>query len=101
METIRTEAGALGWLLRMAVIGAVAGAIYKELQLPPERRTWHGTLLGFIPYDFRVPTPARIVKAWWSPRSQKVFNDQPFGVGWVINVPTALRKLQRMRSDSR
>jgi len=101
METLRREAGALVWLIRMAVLGSIAAAIYKELQLPPERRTWHGRLFGTIPYDFRMPSPARIVKAWWSPRSQKIFNEQPFGVGWVINVPTAIRRLQRMRGQSR
>ena len=101
METVRKEAGALGWLIRMAVIGSVAAAIYKELQLPEGRRTWHGTVFGFVPYDFRVPTPERIVKAWWSPRSPKIFTEQPFGVGWAINVPTAVRTVQRMRSQSR
>jgi hypothetical protein len=100
METLRKEAGALGWIGRMAIMGAVAAAIYKELQLPPSRRTWHGQVFGFVPYDFRMPTPARIVKAWWSPRSRKVFNEQPFGVGWVVNVPVAVRRLQQMRTRS-
>jgi hypothetical protein len=101
METLRREAGALGWLLRMTIVGAVAAAIYKEMKLPPEQRTWHGRLFGFVPYDFRMPTPARIVRAWWSPRSDKVFSEQPFGVGWVVNLPVALRTLQQMRSRAR
>ena len=100
METLRKEASALGWLVRMAVVGAVAAAIYKEMQLPPEQRTWHGRLAGFVPYDFRLPTPARIVRAWWNPESDKLFNEQPFGVGWVVNLPAALRALQRMRSQA-
>ena len=101
MDTLRKEAGALGWLIRLAILGSIAAAIYKELQLPPSRRTWHGQLFGFLPYDFRMPSPARIVKAWWSPRSPKVLNEQPFGVGWVVNLPTAVRRLQQMRSSSR
>jgi hypothetical protein len=101
METLRREAGALGWLLRMTIVGAVAAAIYQEMRLPPEQRTWHGRLFGFVPYDFRMPTPSRIVRAWWSPRSGKLFNEQPFGVGWVVNLPVALRALQRMRSQAR
>jgi hypothetical protein len=101
MDTLRKEVGALAWLLRMAILGSIAAALYKELQLPPARRTWHGRLFGFLPYDFRMPSPARIAKAWWSPRSPKVFNEQPFGVGWVVNLPTAIRRVQRMRSPAR
>ena len=58
METLRRECGALGWLLRTSPIGAAAAAIYKELQLPPEKRTWQGRLLGFVPYDFRAADAA-------------------------------------------
>ncbi|HEX3220331.1 MAG TPA: hypothetical protein VHU77_09975 [Candidatus Limnocylindria bacterium] len=100
METIRREVGALGWLVRMALLGSIAAAVYKELQLPPERRTWHGKLFNVVPYDFRIPDPARVVRAWWYPRSPKVFTEQPFGVGWAINVPTAIRRLQRIRGRS-
>ena len=100
METIRREVGALGWLVRMALLGSIAAAVYKELQLPPERRTWHGKLFNVVPYDFRIPDPARVVGAWWYPRSPKVFTEQPFGVGWAINVPTAIRRLQRIRGRS-
>ena len=101
MNTVRSELGALGWLMRMAVASAVVAAVYKELQQPPEKRTWHGTVFKYVPYDFRMPTPGRIVKAWWSPRSPKLFNEQPFGVGWVINLPVAVRTLQRMRGQAR
>ena len=100
MESLRREAGALVWLMRMAILGSIAAAVYKELQLPPERRTWHGMLFGVVPYDFRIPSPDRVMKAWWSPRSPKLFTEQPFGVGWAVNLPTALRRLQRMRAQS-
>jgi hypothetical protein len=90
METLRREMGAFGWLIRTLIVGAVAAAIYKELQLPPEQRTWQGRLFGFVPYDFRLPTPARLIRAWWDPGSKRLFNDQPFGVGWTVNVPAAL-----------
>ena len=58
-ETARNEFGALIWLLRTAVLAAVGGAIYTELRKPPEQRTWHGKLLGVVPYDFRLPTHGR------------------------------------------
>jgi hypothetical protein len=101
METLRREAGALGWLVRTLLAGAVVAAIYKELQLPPEQRTWQGRLLGFVPYDFRLPTPRRILRAWWDPDSDRLFNDQPFGVGWAVNLPVALRMIQRGTGSSR
>lgn len=101
METLRRELGALGWLVRMAIAGTVAVAVYQEMQQPAEKRTWHGKVFNVVPYDFRMPSPSRIAKAWWSPRSQKLFNEQPFGVGWVINVPVAVRSLQRMRGKGR
>lgn len=92
-DTARSELGDLIWLLRMAVFGAVAGAVYTELRKPPGQRTWHGKLLGFVPYDFRIPSLEQLRSAYWNPRSPKVFTDRPFGVGWAINVPTLLRRL--------
>jgi hypothetical protein len=75
------------------VFTAVAGAIYSELRKPPEQRTWQGKLLNVVPYDFRLPTLERIQQAYWNPRSPKVFTDRPLGVGWAINIPTALRRI--------
>jgi len=92
-DTARSEVGDLIWLLKMAVIGAFVGAIYAELRKPPEQRTWHGKLLGVVPYDFRVPSIEQLRQAYWNPHSPKVFTDRPFGVGWAVNIPTALRRL--------
>ncbi len=92
-DTAKGEMGALLWLIRTAVIGSVVAAIYVELQKPSEERTWHGKLLGFVPYDFRVPTIEGLRKAYWNPHSPKVFTDRPLGVGWAVNIPTALRRL--------
>jgi hypothetical protein len=101
METLRREASAFGWLIRALIGGAVVAAIYKELQLPPEQRTWHGRLFGFVPYDFRLPSPRRLARAWWDPGSDRLFNDQPFGVGWTVNLPIALRTILRVTGPSR
>jgi hypothetical protein len=86
LKTIRSEIESLGWIIRTLAIASVAGALYRELRLPPEERTWHGRLLGFVPYDFRVPTPAKMVTAWWNPKSDQVIGDSPFGVGWSLNL---------------
>lgn len=92
-ETARNELDAMLWLVRTAVIGSIAAALYVELRKPAEERTWHGRLLGVVPYDFRVPTLERVRDAYWNPRSPKLFTDRPLGVGWSVNIPTALRRL--------
>lgn len=92
-QAVGDEIGALGWLLRTAVLAAIAGAVYSELRKPAPERTWHGKLLGFLPYDFRIPSLDDVRRAYWNPRSPKVFTDRPLGVGWGVNIPTALRRI--------
>jgi hypothetical protein len=91
--TARDEIDALLWIVRTAAIGAFVAAIWVELHKPPEQRTWNGRLFGIVPYDFRLPTLERVRQAYWNPRSPKVFTDRPLGVGWSVNIPTALRRL--------
>ena len=62
-ETVRNETSAFFWILRTAMIVAVAGAIYTELRKDPDKRTWNGKLLDVIPYDFRLPTLVHILLA--------------------------------------
>lgn len=92
-DTARNEMDALMWLFRTALFAAVAGAIYSELRKPASERTWNGKLLGAIPYDFRIPSLEQVRQAYWNPASPKIFTDRPLGVGWAINIPTALRRL--------
>jgi hypothetical protein len=82
MRTIRT----LAWV-------AIVAAIYQELRKPPAERTWHGRVGGFVPYDFRIPTPERVKAAYWDPSSDRVFTDKVVGVGWAVNIPVLIRKL--------
>ena len=105
-DTVGSELRDLAALLRMAALGLVAGAVYTELRKPPAQRTWHGKLLGVVPYDFRIPTLDRLRLAYWNPRSQAIFTDRPLGVGWAVNIPTLLRRLgvtgsRRRRSASK
>jgi hypothetical protein len=90
LKNLRSELGDLGWLVRTLALAAIAGAIYREMRLPADERTWHGQLLGFVPYDFRPPNPRRVIDAFWNPDSKRLFHDQPFGVGWALNLPAAL-----------
>jgi hypothetical protein len=52
--------------------------------MPPEERTWHGTLSG-IPYDFRRPTIERLREAFWNKDTARVLVPHAFGMGWSIN----------------
>jgi hypothetical protein len=101
LKTIRSELGDLAWLLRMAAFAALAGAVYTELRKPPDERTWHGRLFGFVPYDFRPPTPAKVIGAWWNPKSDQVVGDPVFGVGWSINVAALADRLGSSANGSR
>lgn len=92
-DTVGSELRDLVWLLRTLVVGAVIGAVYTELRKPPQRRTWHGKLLGVVPYDLRIPKLDDLRRAYWNPRSETIFTDRPLGVGWAVNVPTLLRRL--------
>jgi hypothetical protein len=82
-----------GWrgLLTLGGLLLLGAAIERELRLPPEQRTWRGQLLGYIPYDLRVPTTlARLRRALWDPEDQRVFVPTVFGVGWSVNTAALL-----------
>ena len=55
-----------------------------------------GRLLG-IPYDWRVPTPARMKARWWNPEDRRVLTPKVFGWGWTINLYQLLRRLGLLR----
>ena len=78
---------------------ALIAAIYQELRKPPEERTWHGKVMGSIPYDFRVPTFERLREAYWDPQTDRVFSDRVFGVGWAVNIPVAARRISEIVSQ--
>jgi hypothetical protein len=73
-------------LLRVAGVALPVTAVVKELRNPPERRQWHGTLAGVVPYDFRPPTLERLRRSVWDPESDRLVVPQAFGVGWTVNL---------------
>jgi hypothetical protein len=73
-------------MLRLVGIGLLVAAVVKELRTPPAERTWHGVVIGFVPYDLRVPTYTRVRERMWTPDDPHLFAPQPFGVGWTVNV---------------
>ncbi len=98
LRTVRDETDALLWIIRMAVLGMLVGAIWRELSRPPAERTWNGRLLGFVPYDLRLPTLTRLRDSYFNTRSAALFTSQPVGVGWSVNIAAVLKRLGIMQS---
>jgi hypothetical protein len=76
-------------LVRITAVGLVVAAVATELAKPEAERTWHGRVIGLVPYDFRPPTLERIRDAYWNPASDRLFSDRVFGVGWAVNLHRA------------
>jgi hypothetical protein len=81
-------------LIRLTAVSLVVAAVATELAKPENERTWHGMVLGIVPYDFRPPTWERIRGAYWNPESERLFSDRVFGVGWAVNLHRARRLLE-------
>jgi hypothetical protein len=66
-------------------IAVTAMAVWEQLRRPKVARTWEGEVLGFVPYDFRVPTIERARSRWWNPEDDRLLMPTVFGVGWTVN----------------
>ena len=88
-----------GRLFQMAVLLVFFQALRDQLARPPEERTWHGRV-GFIPFDFRIPTLDQIRDAYWNPDSEVLFTDRVLGIGWAINVAHLLRIVNELREQA-
>lgn len=80
-------------LITLIGLALTAAAVGEQLRRPPPDRTWHGTLLGFIPYEFRPPTPARVRERFWNPDDERILTPHVFGVGWSINLYQLQKRL--------
>ena len=72
-------------VIRLITLALAVAAVVKELRKPAEERTWNGAL-GFVPYDFRVPTLARVKERMWDPEGAHLISPRVFGVGWTLNL---------------
>jgi hypothetical protein len=79
-------------LVKLVVWGLVGAAIVQELRTPADKRKWHGTVGGVVPYDFRPPSPEKVRRAWWDPTGPLI-TANAFGVGWAINFARVLQML--------
>jgi Family of unknown function (DUF5808) len=86
---------------RFRKAGAVAAAVLSvaavvtELRKPPAERTGFGTIAGVVPYDFRPPTPDRILASLWAPDDPRILKPHAFGVGWTLNFGRVVALLRR------
>lgn len=90
------------WLIRLAQVAAVAvtaAAICQELEKPREERKWYGRV-GFVPYDFRMPTIGRFRESYWNRYDSRVVTPEVFGVGWAINIHALLENLRLIGQDN-
>ena len=88
-------------LFQLIMVGLVVAAVTKELQKDKEDRTWHGTVAGFVPYEFRVPTVARVRERVWDPEGEHLLSPHVFGVGWTVNVGRIVELVWRKVDDAR
>jgi hypothetical protein len=88
LRRLRRLAGLVG-------LGLTVAAISQEMAKPEPERTWHGKVLGIVPYDFRPPTWERIRRAYWNTDDDRLFTDRVFGVGWAINLHRASILMER------
>ena len=88
-------------LVRLVTIGLAAAAVVKELRTPTSERQWHGTVAGFVPYDFRAPTVDRFKERLWAPDDEHLITPQPFGVGWTVNVGRVVALVRKQLDDGK
>jgi hypothetical protein len=83
--------------LRIFLTGVVAGlayaAISKELEKPPEARTWQGTI-GLVPYNFRFQDWGDLAREYWNPASDQILSPKAIGIGWGINFAALTHRAQ-------
>jgi hypothetical protein len=72
--------------VKVVSLALVAAAVTKELRKEPDERTWHGTVVGFVPYELRFPTLDRVKERLWSPENPKIIGPRVWGVGWTVNL---------------
>jgi len=81
-------------VIRLITLALAVAAVVKELRTPPEERRWNG-VLGFVPYDFRIPTVARIKQRMWDPEGAHLLSPRVFGVGWTLNLGRLVELVRR------
>jgi hypothetical protein len=80
--------------MKLLLLAVIAGVLYEEARKGPEEERWHGKSLGFVPYDLRPPTLARIQEAYWDPDDPRVLTGRVAGIGWAVNFAALANKVR-------
>ena len=87
-------------ILRLISLALAVTAVVKELRTPADQRAWNGKVVGFVPYEFRMPTVERFKERVWDPDAEHLIGPKVFGVGWTVNMGKAFGLLRsRLSSD--
>jgi hypothetical protein len=92
-KTVKTFRRLLNWI----AFGLLIASVVQELRKPPTERTWHGRVVGFVPYDLRIPTWDRVRATFWNPDNPHVVVPTVFGVGWSVNFYALANALRAAR----
>lgn len=96
-----TKGGGISSLVRLVTLGLAVAAVVKEMRLPADERTWHGTVAGVVPYEFRPPTLERFRQRVWDPEAETVVSPHVFGVGWTVNLGRIVALVRERIATSR
>ncbi|MCK0116760.1 DUF5808 domain-containing protein [Isoptericola sp. S6320L] len=86
-------------LFKLVMFALFVAAVTKELQKDPEEREWHGTVAGFVPYEFRIPTLERVKERVWDPDGAHILSPHVWGVGWTVNVGRVVAVVREKLAD--
>ncbi|GAA1723758.1 hypothetical protein GCM10009809_19470 [Isoptericola hypogeus] len=92
--------GGIRQLITLVTLALAAAAVVKELRKDPDDRTWNGTV-GFVPYEFRIPTLERVRERLWDPDGERLIGPRVFGVGWTVNVGRVVALVRQRVAESR
>jgi hypothetical protein len=92
------EKSPLQRLAGLIAIAMVISALGREFSKPAAERTWWGKVWHVVPYDFRLPTWARVRERMWAPDKPGLLSPQVFGVGWTVNLGRAYAVVKSMAS---
>jgi hypothetical protein len=83
-------------LARLILLTVLAGIVYSEVRKVPGAPRFRGKALGFIPYDIRPPSLAKIPGTYWDPHEPRIFTGRVSGIGWSINFAALVERMKRL-----
>jgi hypothetical protein len=85
--------------IRLLSAALAIAAVTRELRRPKSEREWHGEIAK-VPYDFRAPSPRRLIRQSWAPEEPRIIVPRAFGVGWGLNFAAIVKQIKRYRAKS-